>query len=271
MLAAFDKAGFQGPGIRHADRFLEACGARLSAVDREVIANDIALLHFHRGDDVGCIKALAESAIAAGGGRTSTAFNRALCGGACTATDESTCSSAARARQNALSARDRQAEALEAVRKSCAPGAGVVEEYVLAADMKKVLALEFGGSFISRVRLHWAGDLNGDGLGDLILGPQSVGLTPAFDPVSVADREEAWEKHKRGTDKPSDWDFANADVGYEAFLGCDGAGKFVRTWEGKADKVTIDAPDADGARRICFVDLTGDEDCTAAQPGASTE
>ncbi len=175
-VALLDRLAFRDRGTRFLERFRSRCGAKLSAEQKLALANDEALLSFHADDDAACLRALSSVAEPVTG---TTAWNRALCGAACTLGPDK-CKAAANARNKALSgrpAREMRREITKQLCWSCKPGAPCepwrlkngkpVRGVAVAWDLKSARDVE-GGDIGKPFPLHWAGDLNGDGIGDFV-------------------------------------------------------------------------------------------------------
>jgi hypothetical protein len=176
LVASMDQRGFQEQAIRFIQKYRETCGGQMSLERKEALANDEALLHFHRDVDADCLKSLAaftEAPLA------STAWNRALCGGPCTM-DAAKCASVQDARKKALAARALRAKRREVTQARCwrckagaacrPPMKGdhpINSGVALDWDLKSARAVG-SGKIGKPYKVHWTGDLNGDGIGDFV-------------------------------------------------------------------------------------------------------
>jgi len=176
LVAGMDQRGFHRQGIGFIRKYWDTCGARMSSEFKEALTNDEALLNFHRDDDAACVKALSGLVPPVS---NSTAWNRALCGDPCTL-DAAKCTSVLAARKKAVGERAMRAKRQQITQSlcwDCKPGmpckpptkgnrpirAGIA----LGWDLKS--ARNVGGGEVSRpYPLHWTGDLNGDGIGDVV-------------------------------------------------------------------------------------------------------
>jgi hypothetical protein len=177
LIANMDQRAFRDQGLRFIQKYRDTCGKRMTPEFKESLANDEALLHFHGDDDAACTRALSELTAAVS---DSTAYNRTLCGGPCTL-DAGKCASALDARKKALAGRalrTKRREVTESFCWVCPPGkpckAQPKGERRLANSGRAVSwdlksARYVGGGDVDKpYKLLWAGDLNGDGIGDLI-------------------------------------------------------------------------------------------------------
>ncbi len=175
LLAAMAERGFAELGLLYLRRYHELCGPHLRPHLAETLANREALLHFQRDDDDACLQALAGSV----GHNATTEWNRALCGGPCTL-EAGKCAAVADARKAALAARALRAKRRPLTRalcQECKPTEPCAAEQhspsgnttlALAWDLKSAQEVVDGvaGAAFS---LHYAGDINGDGLGDVVV------------------------------------------------------------------------------------------------------
>ena len=160
MATRLDKAGFGGSALHVIAKYRRTCGKNSPAGEIAALANDEALVHYHQGDDSSCLKVLSGIADDVPG----TAFNRTLCGGACSL-NPGKCVKAAEVRSRGLAARALQQKLRERTQAWCS-GHPPVDSGQPAWDLPGTpgWAIRSQGSD----KLIWAGDINGDGLGDIV-------------------------------------------------------------------------------------------------------
>jgi hypothetical protein len=160
-----DKAGFGSSALRLITKYRQVCAKNSPAAEVAALANDEALIHYHQGDDGACLKVLTGFPDDIAG----AAFNRALCGGMCSL-DSAKCAKAADARRKALATRELQRQLREKTQGVCTkdPGDWALLGRNLPDNLGWTLRSEWSLRFVDRKGLIWAGDLNGDGLGDYI-------------------------------------------------------------------------------------------------------
>jgi hypothetical protein len=175
-----DQAFFQDQALRFIEKYRTDCKQAAAPAAKMALANDEALVHFHKDDDAACLHALDAAVPTEPHDVATTALNRALCGGPCTL-DASQCASAAELRKKALEARRVRAKLRARMQEHCWdckegqpckpwPRDAVIRSggsSAVAWNLKAVRHLGFRGA-LSAVKLLWAGDLNGDGLGDFV-------------------------------------------------------------------------------------------------------
>jgi len=182
-IARLDRASFQDQALRFLAKLRRSCSTSFGAVAAESLANDEALLDFHRDDDAACLRVLAGATSDRAASKSLVRdFNRALCGAPCDASDKN-CRAAVAARGKALAGRALRAK-LRAETKAwcrgcrqgepCVPTA--VEElgksphgtFALDWTLKTAIAVTDSKEDKPGRTIFWAGDVNGDGLGDLV-------------------------------------------------------------------------------------------------------
>jgi hypothetical protein len=166
LLANMDKAAFYALALRFLAKYEKQCPQAGNPAVRISMANDKALIFFHRGDDAACLRALDEVAPLAKGA-DATAFNRALCGGPC-ALDSGRCAKVQEVRKRALLARARLHPSGTALDDPvCARGKYTrVPTHVFAWDLKSYRVCQEGKCSPRRLPMTALGDLNGDGWGE---------------------------------------------------------------------------------------------------------
>ena len=175
LIRTMDDAAFRVQALRYIAQYRTTCGSELSATDAATLATDEAIVRFHGDDDAGCLQALAGAADS-----PATAFNRALCGGPCTM-EPAKCSAAADARRKAVAERPLR-EALRERTKAycwdCKPGKPcevppleqrpVWGQDKVAWESESTVYLSQKGKVETDSPIVWAGDLNADGIGNLL-------------------------------------------------------------------------------------------------------
>jgi hypothetical protein len=180
LISSMDQAFFQDQALRFIEKYRADCKQAAAPAAKLALANDEALVHFHKDDDAACLHALDAAVPTEPHDVETFAFNRALCGGACTL-DASQCASAAELRKKALEARRVRTRLRARMQEHCWdckegqackpwPRDAVTRSggsTAMAWNLKAVRHLGLRGA-LSPVKLLWAGDLNGDGLGDFV-------------------------------------------------------------------------------------------------------
>lgn len=103
LVANMDRSAFYGLAMRFLSKYENECPEATDPTVRVSLANDKALVLFHKGEDAACLHALDEVASFTKD-HPESAFNRALCGGSCSL-DSARCAVAEEARNRALLAR----------------------------------------------------------------------------------------------------------------------------------------------------------------------
>jgi len=209
MAARLDNAGFGGSAVRLIAKYRQTCGTNSPAGEVAALANDEAVIHFHQGDDSACLKALTGLTDAVPG----TAFNRALCGGTCSL-EPAKCARAAEARSRGLATRALQKKLREVTRTWCA-SQPIVEAGLPSWNLPSEPSWAVGPQ--GSRKLVWAGDINGDGFGDLI---------------------EAWEDQWKDMSSAALNGYALPSVRWKAFrvlVGCAKVGRFTEIMERNSD------------------------------------
>jgi len=179
LVEGMDRFSLREQALRFMAKYHATCGRAVASKDMEALANDEALVNFHHGNDVGCLKALDAVANA---NLPATAFNRALCGGTCNL-EAPTCTSAADARKKALAERvlrDKLREVTQAYCWRCTAG-----KTCKAPRRDEIYRGSFGESHAlnwdlkpfsdgMQGKYHWIEDINGDGIGDLMFEERNV-------------------------------------------------------------------------------------------------
>ena len=178
LLRTMDEAVFRSEAARFISKYRAACG-ELVPKALAALANDEAILNFHADDDAACLRALDGSPDT---DTQATLYNRALCGGACTL-DATKCKQAADVRARALAGRPLRAAMREKTKAfcwHCKPGESCEVDPSdkrrargkenVSWDLKRTLRQRANTDKLETdSRILWAGDLNGDGIGDLVL------------------------------------------------------------------------------------------------------
>jgi hypothetical protein len=203
LIRRMDDAAFRAQALRFIARYRATCGKSLSAADATALANDEAIVRFHADDDAGCLKALDGAKKQS----TATLYNRALCGAPCDM-DAAKCSAAAEARRKAVAGRPFRQALLERTKAFCwdckhgkpcevppPEQRPIWGTHWFSWDLKRSVYPPPKGLVSVDSRIAWAGDLNGDGIGDLVF----LGHTVAPDMSSAAlngyasDPTETWD------------------------------------------------------------------------------
>lgn len=161
-----DKAAFGDSALRLVAKCRSTCAKDITTDIAESLANDEALVHYHRGEDALCLKTLAGLPAPDSPG---TAFNRALCGGTCSL-NAAKCAAANEARRKALAGRAVQAKLRAKTLAWCSSHPPDEDRGLPAWDLTGTTAWQDSPTGERKGRIVWAGDVNGDGLGDLIFG-----------------------------------------------------------------------------------------------------
>lgn len=236
--ARLDKAGFGDSALRLIAKYRQTCAKNRPPAEEVALANDQALIHFHRGDDGSCVKALTGISDDVVG----TAFNRALCGGPCSL-DPITCAKAAEARKKAMVSRALQKKLRERTQAWCAshsPEDTGLPAWDLPTNPGWAAQPRDSGKLI------WAGDINGDGLGDLVERWDGY-----WEDTSNAALDNALP---RGALTSVRW------KAYRVSIGCPKVGLFVQVMERNTefDKDPLDHPDQpDDKTAIRMLDQPG--------------
>jgi hypothetical protein len=185
LISGMDQAFFQDQALRFIEKYRADCKQAAAPAGKMALANDEALVHFHKDDDAACLHALDAAAPTEPHDVETSAFNRALCGGACTL-NASQCASAAALRQKALEARRVRTKLRARMQEHCWdcregkpcepwPRDAVTRWGSVAVvwDLKTIRELGLRGSGFP-YKLLWAGDLNGDGLGDFVYSTREL-------------------------------------------------------------------------------------------------
>jgi hypothetical protein len=160
-----DRAAFGDSALRLIAKFRNTCAKEITPPVAEALADDEALVQYHRGDDAACLKALSRLPAPDSPG---TAFNRALCGGPCSL-DAGKCGAASEARKKAIAARAVQAKLRAKTLVWCASHKPDGEAGMPAWDLTGTTNWKDSHS-VRKGRIVWVGDMNGDGVGDLVFG-----------------------------------------------------------------------------------------------------
>ena len=185
LISGMDQAFFQDQALRFIEKYRTDCKQAAAPAAKLALANDEALVHLHKDDDAACLHALDAAVPTEPHDVETTAFNRALCGGACTL-DASQCASAAELRRKALEARRVRTRLRARMQEHCwnCKEGKLCEPWPRDAvarwgsssmdwDLKIARHLGLRGSG-SPYKLLWAGDLNGDGLGDFVYSTREL-------------------------------------------------------------------------------------------------
>jgi hypothetical protein len=164
LVEKLDRAAFGDSALRLIAKYRNTCAKEITPPVAEAVANDEALVHYHRGDDAACLKALSGLPADSPG----TAFNRALCGGPCSV-DAGKCGAAGEARKKTIAARVLQAKLRARTLAWCA-GHEPAAVGRPAWDLTGTTAWKANPTGEREGSIIRAGDMNGDGIGDLIFG-----------------------------------------------------------------------------------------------------
>lgn len=166
LISGLDKAAFGDSALRLIAKYRKTCGKEIGPDVAEALANDEAMVNYHRGDDASCLKVVSGLPAL---DSPSTAFNRALCGGAC-GLDAARCATALEARKRTLAARAVQAKLRAKTAEWCSSTPPNEDRGLPAWDLTGTTAWKDNPTGEPKGRIIWAGDINGDGIGDLIFG-----------------------------------------------------------------------------------------------------
>ncbi len=150
--------------------FLRRCGAVAQPEARARLFSDLAVINARSGKDDECVRAadvgLAIVGVTNAKIRRSLAFNRGLCGASCGGTDAAGCTDGASRRNKAAAAR-------RSVSGMCA----AKDAHVVTLSFDGETPVINGGEdfYGGPERSTWSGDLNDDGLGDVILFLSELG------------------------------------------------------------------------------------------------
>jgi hypothetical protein len=166
LVANMDKSAFYSLALRFMAKYEKQCAQATDSEVRVALANDKALVFFHRGDDAACLRVLGEVApIAKASGATD--FNRALCGGPC-ALDRGRCVKVQETRKHALLGRTKLAPSGTRLDDPACARANYTRRptHLFAWDLKTYRVCEEGKCLSTKHPMTALGDLDGDGWGE---------------------------------------------------------------------------------------------------------
>jgi hypothetical protein len=249
-IALMDQKGFRDQGRRFIQKYRITCDARMSQEFRVALANDEAVLHFHDDDDMSCMRTLASLPDPVS---EATAWNRALCGGTCTL-EAGRCASVSDTRQRAIAGRELRTKRRQVTQALCwdckqgAPckpplmkdgrsaGGGIAISWDLKTKRDVALVGDVGRSS----KLHWIGDLNGDGIGDLV----------------VQTEKKVWlHEYVIGNTLAEKLGYKDRPIRYRIFdvwIGCGANADFHNTWTQETNGEPYYRPDSVGLPEVDF-------------------